>query len=176
MAAIFVAEIGDVHPFPCRPPSVLVGGHDPLACTSPTPQSAGGTSPNKASTIVRWAAVEAVARYHGGDPIAPTYHRIAERRGKMIARVAAARKLLTLVFYGLQRRRDPLPGRGGRLSRLGHSHGASSTIVVAPDTRAWPSQLNEPAWLWPEHTMRTTREGMAGRRAPRSARPVLGQW
>jgi hypothetical protein len=51
---------------------------------------------------VRWAAVEAVVRYHGGDPIRPAFQRIAERRGKMIARVAAARKLLTLVYYGLR--------------------------------------------------------------------------
>jgi hypothetical protein len=43
-----------------------------------------------------------VARYHGGSPIAPSFRRIAERRGKYIARVAAARKLLTLVFYGLR--------------------------------------------------------------------------
>lgn len=54
------------------------------------------------SIIVRWAVVEAVARYHGGDAIDPTFRRIAERRGQMIARVAAARKLLTLVFYGLR--------------------------------------------------------------------------
>ena len=54
------------------------------------------------STLVRWAAVEAVARYHGGVPIAPTFRRIQERRGTMIARVAAARKLLTLVYYGLR--------------------------------------------------------------------------
>ena len=25
--------------------------------------------------------------------------------------------------------------------------------------------LSEPVWLWPQHTMRTKREGMAGRRA-----------
>ncbi len=54
------------------------------------------------SSIVRWAAVEAVVRYHGGDPIAPAFMRIAKRRGQMIGRVAAARKLLTLVFYGLR--------------------------------------------------------------------------
>ena len=57
------------------------------------------------SNLVRWAAVEAVeavARYHGGDPIAPVSRRIADRRGLMIGRVAAARKLLTLVFYGLR--------------------------------------------------------------------------
>jgi hypothetical protein len=50
--------------------------------------------------LVRWAAVEAVARYHGGAPIAPAFMRIAKRPGVMIARVAAARKLLTLVYYG----------------------------------------------------------------------------
>lgn len=54
------------------------------------------------STLVRWAAVEAVARYHGGAPIAPACMRIAKRRGVMIARVAAARKLLRLVYYGLR--------------------------------------------------------------------------
>jgi hypothetical protein len=58
------------------------------------------------STIVRWAVVESVARYHGGEPIEPTFRRIAERRGGRtgvkIAKVAAARKLLTLVFYGLR--------------------------------------------------------------------------
>jgi hypothetical protein len=52
---------------------------------------------------VRWAAIEAVARYHGGAPIAPAFMRIAtRRRGTMIARVAAARKLLSLIFYGLR--------------------------------------------------------------------------
>ena len=54
------------------------------------------------SGLVRWAAVEAVARYHGGEPIAPAFRRIAARRGVMIARVAAARKLLCLVYYGLR--------------------------------------------------------------------------
>ena len=35
--------------------------------------------------LVRWAAIEAVAHYHGGDPIKPTHERVARRRGKMIA-------------------------------------------------------------------------------------------
>jgi hypothetical protein len=46
--------------------------------------------------------MECVVRYHGGAQIAPAYRRIAERRGNNIARVAAARKLLTLVYYGLR--------------------------------------------------------------------------
>jgi hypothetical protein len=53
-------------------------------------------------------------RYHGGDPIAPAFRRISERRGKMIARVAAARKLLTLVYYGL---------RDGEIRCLAHRAG-----------------------------------------------------
>jgi hypothetical protein len=54
------------------------------------------------SRLVRWPAVEAVSRYHGGPPIRDSYRRIAERRGTNIGRVAAARRLLTLVYYGLR--------------------------------------------------------------------------
>ena len=51
---------------------------------------------------MRWAAIEAVARYHGGHTISPTYQRVARRRGRNVGRVAAARKLLMLVYYGLR--------------------------------------------------------------------------
>jgi hypothetical protein len=52
---------------------------------------------------VRWATVEAVSKNHGGhDKIKADYRRIAERRGRIIGRVAAARKVLTLVYYGLR--------------------------------------------------------------------------
>lgn len=54
------------------------------------------------SKLVRWAAIEAVARYHGGAPIRASYQRTAARRGNKVARVAAARKLLSLVYYGLR--------------------------------------------------------------------------
>ena len=54
------------------------------------------------SRLVRWAALEAVARYKGGPRLRADFHRIAERRGTNKARVAVARKLLTLVYYGLR--------------------------------------------------------------------------
>ena len=54
------------------------------------------------SPLVRWAAVEAVARQRGPTKIMADFHRIAERRERPIARVAAARKALTLVYYGLR--------------------------------------------------------------------------
>ena len=59
-------------------------------------------SPKQGSTLVRWSAIEAASRYHGGPPIRDTYRRVAERRGRNVGRVAAARKLLTLVYYGLR--------------------------------------------------------------------------
>jgi len=52
--------------------------------------------------MVRWAAIEAISRNHGGDKIKADYRRIAERRGRNIGRVAAARRVLRLVFYGLR--------------------------------------------------------------------------
>ena len=55
------------------------------------------------SRYVRWAAVEAVSRNHGDGKVKADYRRISERRGRSnIGRVAAARKVLTLVFYGLR--------------------------------------------------------------------------
>ena len=58
-------------------------------------------SPKQGSRLVRWAAVEAVGRQRGPTVVA-VHHRVAERRGRPIGRVVAARKLLTLVYYGLR--------------------------------------------------------------------------
>jgi hypothetical protein len=65
-----------------------------------------GAITKQGSTLVRWSAIEAVFRYHGAVPIRDTYRRDADRRGRNIGRVAAARKLLILVYSGL---RDPSP-------------------------------------------------------------------
>jgi len=101
MAAIFVAEIGDVTRFPDARHLCSWAGLTPSHRESDTKVQRGHIT-KQGSSLVRWAAVEAVVRYHGGDPIAPAFMRIAKRRGQMIGRVAAARKLLTLVFYGLR--------------------------------------------------------------------------
>ena len=60
-----------------------------------------GPITKQGTRLVRWAAVEAAQRLPGRKQAAD-FHRIAERRGTDIGRVAAARKLLTLVFYGLR--------------------------------------------------------------------------
>ena len=57
---------------------------------------------DSASPRVRWAAIEAVQRHQTTAKIAADKDRIEARRGRNIAKVAAARKLLTLVYYGLR--------------------------------------------------------------------------
>jgi transposase len=101
IAAIFVAEIGDVSRFSSPNKLACWAGLTPRHDESDTKVRRYGIS-KQGSTLVRWAAIEAVARYHGGAPIKGSYQRIAERRGNKIARVAAARKLLHLVYYGLR--------------------------------------------------------------------------
>jgi transposase len=100
-AAIFVAEIGDVSRFPDARHLCSWAGMTPTHRESDTKVHRGHIT-KQGSSLVRWAAIECVARYHGGAPIAPAFMRIAKRRGVMIGRVAAARKLLSLVYYGLR--------------------------------------------------------------------------
>jgi transposase len=101
MASIFVAEIGDVSRFHSAGHLCSWAGLTPTHRESDIKVTRGHIT-KQGSNLVRWAAIEAVACYHGGAPIAPTYARVAARRGVMIARVAAARKLLCLVYYGLR--------------------------------------------------------------------------
>jgi transposase len=101
LAAIFVAEIGDISRFPTARHLCSWAGLTPKHIESDTTVIRGRIT-RMGSALVRWAATEAVVRYHGGQPVRPAYHRIAQRRGHKIARVAAARKLLTLVFYGMR--------------------------------------------------------------------------
>jgi transposase len=100
LGAILVAEIGEVHRF-ARPEQLCSwAGLTPLHRESDTKVRRGRIT-KQGSTLVRWAAVEAVQRVRQG-PIATCKTRIGARRGASIGKVAAARKLLTLVFHGLR--------------------------------------------------------------------------
>jgi transposase len=101
LAAVFVAEIGDVHRFRGAPQLCSWAGLTPSHHESDTTVRRGHIT-KQGSRLVRWAAVEAVQRQREGSPIAAHHHRVAGRRGKGVGRVAAARKLLTLVYYGLR--------------------------------------------------------------------------
>lgn len=101
LAAILVAEIGDVSRF--RSPEALCSwaGLTPLHRESDTTVHRGPIT-KMGSPLVRWAVQEGIARHKGDTKLRADFHRIAERRGKHKARIAVARKLLTLVFYGLR--------------------------------------------------------------------------
>jgi transposase len=55
------------------------------------------------SPALRWALTEAAQKIPtGGGPLRATFERIAKRRGRKIAKVAVARQILTLCYYGLR--------------------------------------------------------------------------
>lgn len=102
LGAIFTAEIGDVTRF-SRPDQLASwAGLTPRHRESDTTVKRGSIT-KQGSKLVRWAAIEAISRNKGGTVLQERFHRIAERRNsRNIGRVAAARKLLHLVFYGLR--------------------------------------------------------------------------
>ncbi len=101
LAAVFVAEIGDVTRFGSPKALCSWAGLTPKHRESDTHVHRGRIT-KMGSRMVRWAAIEAVARYHGGTPFRDKFEAIAERRGKTKANVAIARRVLTLVYYGLR--------------------------------------------------------------------------
>lgn len=101
LAAVFVAEIGDVGRFERPEQLASWAGMTPRHHESDTTVRRGRIT-KQGSRLVRWAAVEAAMRPRSYSWLKSDYHRIATRRGKKIAAVAVGRKILTLVFYGLR--------------------------------------------------------------------------
>jgi transposase len=104
LAAVIVAEIGDITRF--RRPGQLCSwaGLTPRHRESDL-KVARGHITKQGSKILRWAMVEAIQRQPAGNPIRQRKDAIIARRGKEarnIAKVAAARQLLTCVFYAMR--------------------------------------------------------------------------
>jgi transposase len=101
LAGVFVAEIGDIGRF-ARPQQLASwAGLTPTHHESDTRVHRGRIT-KQGSTLVRWAAVEAVQRVGAHTRLGQVRDRVAERRGRNIGVVAAARELIVLVFYGLR--------------------------------------------------------------------------
>jgi transposase len=135
-AAIFVAEIGDVTRFPGPRELCSWAGVTPTHRESDTKVRRGHIT-KQGSTLVRWAAIEAVARLPRRGA-----HRPGVRSDRQAPRGddrpgGGGEKIAQPGLLRASRRRDPLPRPGDRLSRVGHSHNASSKIDVAPE-KAWP--------------------------------------
>jgi transposase len=101
LASVFVAEIGDITRF-TRPEQLCSwAGMTPRHRESDTKVCRGRIT-KQGNRLVRWAAVEAVQRIGAQSRLGQTRARIKEHRGNGISKVATARKLLTLVYYGLR--------------------------------------------------------------------------
>jgi transposase len=116
LAAVFLAEIGDVHRFPGPAQLASWAGLTPKHYESDTTVHRGRIT-KQGSRLVRWAAVEAVQRVPRHTRLGQIREDVGQRRGRNIGVVAAARELVGLVFYGLRDhhiRCLPAPGRPRR--------------------------------------------------------------
>jgi transposase len=100
-AAVLVAEIGDVTRFPTPAHLCSWCGLTPKHRESDLKTRRGRIS-KQGSRLIRATLIEGISRYHGGAHLDRQYQQIVKRRGKHKARVALARKVLTLVYYGLR--------------------------------------------------------------------------
>ena len=112
-------EIGDIGRF--RSPEALCSwaGLTPRHRESDT-KVVRGKITKQGSKLVRWAALEAIVRYHGGPPLRDGFHRIAERRGTNKARDRDRPPAHDPRLLRPTRRRDPLSPTTGCRVKLGH--------------------------------------------------------
>ena len=61
-----------------------------------------GRITKQGSRLVRWAAIESVKTVPKTSPVGVLRERVADRRGRNIGSVAAARRQLEFVFYALR--------------------------------------------------------------------------
>jgi transposase len=101
LAAVLVAEIGDVHRFTGPDKLACWAGLTPKHHESDTHVHRGRIT-KQGSRLVRWAAVESVQILPATSHIGAIRDRIAARRGRNIGVVAAARHQLGYVYYALR--------------------------------------------------------------------------
>jgi transposase len=104
LAAVIIAEIGDVTRFGNAAQLCSWAGLTPRHRESDIKVTRGHVT-KQGSRMLRWALIEAIQRVPRDSVIGAAKDAIIARRGKEarnIAKVAAARRLLTLVFYGMR--------------------------------------------------------------------------
>ena len=101
LAAVFLAEVGDVGRFRTAPQLACWAGLTPKHHESDTHVHRGAIT-KQGSRLVRWAAVESVKALGPRTVVGGYKHQVADRRGKNIGTVAAARKQVEFVFYALR--------------------------------------------------------------------------
>lgn len=100
-AAVVLAEVGDITRFACADQLCSWAGLTPTERSSDEHTRRGHIS-KQGSRWLRWVMVEAASRPVHHPTLRGFEEAIARRRGAKIARVALARRLLTLSFYALR--------------------------------------------------------------------------
>jgi transposase len=121
-AMLVIAEVGDIGRFRKARKLCAWAGLTPTVRSSDGKARLGHIS-RQGSRPLRWALVEAAQQnVRGSGPLRDDFERIAKRRGRKIAKVAVARKILTLCYYGL---------RDGEIRCLPRRRRPSATQVMA---------------------------------------------
>jgi transposase len=121
-AMLIIAEVGEINRFPTARHLCAWAGLTPTVRSSDGKARLGRIS-RQGSPLLRWALVEAAQKSTTGSSILRNqFERIAKRRGRNVAKVAVARQILTLCFYGL---------RDGEIRRLKAPAPASPMKVSA---------------------------------------------
>jgi transposase len=101
-AMLVIAEVGEIKRFPTARHLCAWAGLTPTVRSSDGKARLGHIS-HQGSHILRWALTEAAQKIPtGSGPLRGRYDRITKRRGSRIAKVAVARQILTLCYYGLR--------------------------------------------------------------------------
>jgi len=121
-AMLIIAEVGDISRFPSARHLCSWAGLTPTVRSSDGKARLGRIS-RQGSPALRWALVEAAQKSTtGGDRLREHFERITARRGRKVAKVAVARHILTLSYYGL---------RDGEIRCLARRSRASTTEKLA---------------------------------------------
>ncbi len=124
IALLVVAEVGDVSRFPSARHLGSWAGLTPRVRNSGERVRLGSIS-HQGSAHLRWGLIQAAQTAVQADgPLKATYERIKRRRGSKVAKVAVAREILALCYYGL---------RDGEIRRLEAAAArANSALAMAP--------------------------------------------
>lgn len=101
LAPVFLVEVGDVSRFASAAKLACWAGLTPKHHESDTHVHRGRIT-KQGSRLVRWAAVESVKALGPHTVVGAHKARVADRRGKNIGTVAAARRQVEFVFYALR--------------------------------------------------------------------------
>ena len=121
-ALLILAEIDDVHRFRHSENLCAYAGLVPTVSQSASSVKYGAISKD-GSAYLRWILTESVhvhTRYNPGSQLSSFHARVARRRGKRIATVATARKLLRIIYFMLMRH-EPYSSHGSNPGKRVHS-------------------------------------------------------